>query len=346
METVEFPSPSRPLLSQALSSRILELVILPTEDCNFRCVYCYEDHAPGRMSPEIVTGIKRLLDRRMEDIRFLRTSWFGGEPLMAKDIVFDISEFALRRCREHGVEFAGDVTTNGYFLTPDVAARLVAANQKRFFVSLAGVGADHDRLRPLASGRGSFERIWANLIALRGSSLDFDMSLRLHFGTDAAARESLCREVNLQLGKDRRLSASLQRIVDLGGENTGRFATTTAEEARQIVRHLAGLMPDIEVSNLEPTDAMICTAARPNNLLIRADGRICRCAAHLNDSINVVGRLDSMGRMNLDRERLRPWFKGYDAFDGKMLSCPYASVPRDLWPRADRLPLPKTTSTS
>jgi len=34
-----------------LNPKSLELTLYPTEKCNFRCVYCYEDFALGRMTP-------------------------------------------------------------------------------------------------------------------------------------------------------------------------------------------------------------------------------------------------------------------------------------------------------
>ncbi|PJJ00771.1 hypothetical protein BX264_1060 [Streptomyces sp. 2333.5] len=43
-------------LVAALTDRTLHLIILPTEQCNFRCTYCYEDFSVGRMGPETVQG--------------------------------------------------------------------------------------------------------------------------------------------------------------------------------------------------------------------------------------------------------------------------------------------------
>lgn len=331
MNNVKFHSPSREEVYRALNPRDLELVILPTEDCNFRCTYCYEDHVRGRMSQDTINGIKRLIESRLDDLKFLRISWFGGEPLSVKDIVFEVGEYAYRRCREHGVEFAGDVTTNGYTLTVPVMKQLAAASHKQFFVSLAGFGADHDRLRPLASGKGSFERIWENLTALRDSDIDFNISLRLHFGPDVSICEALCRQVNEQFGDDSRFQASLQRIADLGGENTGKFATVSAEDARAVIWRLASLMPDVCVSDLYPRKSPICCAAKPNSMVIRTDGQLGRCLAHLNDPRNFVGRLAVDGRMEIDGQSLQPWFKGFDELDGRMLSCPVVSIPSDLW---------------
>lgn len=105
----------------------------------------------------------------------------------------------------------------------------------------------------------------------------------------------------------------------------------SAEAARPVVWHLASLMPDVPVSNLYPKKHFICCAARPNAMLIRGDGRISKCACHLNDPRNFVGRLDAEGRMQLDGRRIQPWFKGYDNFDSRMLSCPILAVPADVW---------------
>src|SRR5262245_26459110 len=70
----------------------LHLILLPTEACNFRCVYCYESFAYGRMEPWVVQGVKNLLSNRVANLDQLKISWFGGEPLLALDIIESIHE--------------------------------------------------------------------------------------------------------------------------------------------------------------------------------------------------------------------------------------------------------------
>jgi hypothetical protein len=43
---------TRRQIAEAISPRIQELILLPTEKCNFRCTYCYEDFDLGKMSEE------------------------------------------------------------------------------------------------------------------------------------------------------------------------------------------------------------------------------------------------------------------------------------------------------
>lgn len=329
--------PSRRQLAQALDPRRLCLLILPTEQCNFRCVYCYEAFAHGRMRPETVAGIKHLIDRRVGDIASLQVSWFGGEPLTAKDIVFDVAEHAARCCREHAIAaIPGAMTTNGYLLTVPVMERLVAANQTQYQISLDGLGEAHDRTRPLMSGKGTFERIWGNLVQLRASGCDFHVNLRLHFGAcDGAATEALCREVNRRFGDDARFSVYLKSIENYGGTNEAKIVPMAPDAAREASRRYAALMPDLTVSHAYGDGGReICYAAHPNNLMIRADGRVGKCALALTDPRNTIGHLDPDGRLQIDNARLQPWMAGFAALDEDVLACPYQGVLRTPRPKS------------
>ena len=59
----------------------LELILLSSEDCNFRCKYCYEEFARGTMRPDVRSSVKKLVQSRISEINFLQIGWFGGEPL-------------------------------------------------------------------------------------------------------------------------------------------------------------------------------------------------------------------------------------------------------------------------
>src|ERR1041384_6711550 len=101
--------------SKLIDHKTQELIILPTEKCNFRCTYCYEDFSIGKMKLETRESIKKFIKKRAPLLDKLNISWFGGEPLLAKDIVLDISSYAHKCSQEYDeLEFNAGMTTNGY----------------------------------------------------------------------------------------------------------------------------------------------------------------------------------------------------------------------------------------
>ena len=49
--------------------------------------------------------------------RLLSVTWFGGEPLMACEVIKSLSERMIRLCEENRMEYTASIVTNGWFLT-------------------------------------------------------------------------------------------------------------------------------------------------------------------------------------------------------------------------------------
>ena len=64
-------------LVSCFSNRRLELIVMPTEQCNFRCTYCYEDFRLGRMNSNTIESLRSLLSNRIDKLDQLYISWFG-----------------------------------------------------------------------------------------------------------------------------------------------------------------------------------------------------------------------------------------------------------------------------
>lgn len=105
--------------------RMLSLTIMPTEQCNFRCKYCYEKFEKGRMSEEISTGVIKYLKKNLSSYSGLDISWFGGEPLLAVDIIEKMSKEICQLCKKLKKPYLAGMTTNGYYLTPEILERLL-----------------------------------------------------------------------------------------------------------------------------------------------------------------------------------------------------------------------------
>ncbi|MGW6916906.1 radical SAM protein [Kitasatospora sp. NPDC054939] len=306
----------------------LQLILLPTEQCNFRCTYCYEDFAIGRMAPEVVTGVKNLIDRRAADLRHLQVSWFGGEPMLGRGIVEEVSAHVQRAQQRHpDLGYGSDMTTNGYLLDGRTADHLAGLGIRSYQVSLDGPARFHDRTRLRADGRGTFEQIWRNLVEIRAGSADVKILLRVHLTPEnlAAMPEFLTRIRDTFLD-DPRFRVFLKRVVRLGGPNDATMDVLDPEEQR--IAELRALLTEGGGPERLFAAEDVCYAARANSLLVRADGRIGKCTVALSDPVNDIGRLRPDGSLEIDNPRLRPWLQGWEARDPELNGCPYAAFTR------------------
>ncbi len=206
-------------IAEALSPQIQELILLPTEKCNFRCTYCYEDFELGKMTETTQAAVEAFLTERIPKLKILRFSWFGGEPLVAKDVVLRIAKHAKALCDQHGVKFTGGLTTNAYVLDTVLAKQLIALHQDFYQITLDGWKEAHDVLRQRADGKGTFDAIWQNLLNLRELTEEFEVCVRVHVRRDNQENlEILMHEYAKAFYNDTRFRLDFQHLRDMGGE--------------------------------------------------------------------------------------------------------------------------------
>ena len=153
------------------------LTICPTMGCNFDCPYCFEDHFAGKMSAEVQDDVVALAGRMLDaaDAKNLNVTWFGGEPLLATDIIESLTGRLKALTEERGGAYSAGIITNGYLLTQEIADMLERCEVQSAQITIDGLGATHDATRHLAGGGPTFERIVANL---RDIKLPFKVNVR------------------------------------------------------------------------------------------------------------------------------------------------------------------------
>jgi uncharacterized protein len=328
----------------------LELILMPSEDCNFRCKYCYEDFARGTMIPEVREGIKNLVRKRVKKLNRLHVSWFGGEPLYGWEAVEDLAPFFVEIADEHEVPFGADMTTNGYLLTPEVADKLFAWRIRQFQITLDGLPEHHDHSRPGRDGSPTFGRIFDNLKALARRDETFHVMLRVNF--DHTNSEGLSRFVDLlahEFKDDPRYSLALRAVGKWGGPNDAQLDVCGGADATRIKRdilaqarrqglHFGSLRDAAQVGS------QACYAARPYNFLIGATGKVMKCTIVLDkDDYNVVGHITPEGNLQLDNDRMALWTEPAFEQDSQCrrcvmvptcqgISCPLIRIEHDTQP--------------
>jgi uncharacterized protein len=316
-------------IARSLSNDSLHLILLPTEACNFRCTYCYEDFKYARMEPQVVEGVKNLLSRRAPGLVSLTLSWFGGEPLLARDIMEDILEHARTLASEFpAIACTSDVTTNAYALRRPLFERLLDLGVTQYQISFDGPQSSHDRKRVLANGRGTFERVWSNVLAMRDVRRDFTVIVRLHVDAEnAPLLPEFIDQCGRELAGDARFKLFLRPLSRFGGPNDATLPVFAEEEIEPALAVLARCADAAGLQRHVPHEVTpVCYAARANSFLVRADGRLNKCTLALDHPANQVGRLHPDGSLDIDAPAIRPWMRGLASRDARQLECPMVGL--------------------
>jgi uncharacterized protein len=219
-------------------------------------------------------------------------------------------------------------TTNGYLLNHDTLYILSKLSPLSFQITLDGDKEWHDQTRLLANKKGSFDRLWSNLIEMRDSKIKFSVTLRLHLHKEnIESMRRLCRLIEQELTPDERFSIYFHRITDLG---SGSVSTESVLKKSEYLEAISSIT-EVKQADDRPLSEMhlngyICYAAKPNSIMIRADGSLGKCTVALNDPRNSVGHIKEDGSLDISNAKLQHWFAGYADLSKNTLSCPLASL--------------------
>jgi uncharacterized protein len=157
-------------------------------------------------------------------------------------------------------------------------------------ISLDGEQQHHDQTRKLISGRGTFERVYRNLLALKATPSRFSIVLRLHLHQDNVDSQfALVDRLRDDFAADNRFTLHPIALGDFGGES---------------------------VKTL-------------NHIFIRPNGQLAKCTSALDRDDNNVGRLTSEGLLELDDSKALEWSFGFRTGEGADLSCPFFTKPQE-----------------
>lgn len=296
-------------------SDVLDLTLLASEDCNFRCIYCYEKFARGTMSPAVRQGVKAYVRSRLPQLRALKIGWFGGEPLYGFEAIEDLAPFFWQVAQEQALAFNSHMTTNGYLLTPEIAGQLLAWQVNQFQITLDGPPTCHDHSRPARDGEKTFDTILSNLRALGARPEDFRVDLRVNF-TPQNAQEigEFLDLIESEFRGDSRFRMRFRPVGRWGGDQDGSLEVCGLGEGEQLILEFERLARDKGLTladgfkSVSHFGAQVCYAARPYHLIIGASGKLMKCTVALDqDDRNVVGQLSPDGRAEIDPARFAPW---------------------------------------
>jgi uncharacterized protein len=278
--------------AEQYASEAVGLTICPTLACNLACTYCFESCFRGFMDEPTQQAVaqfaQQLLPQRGGS---LHVTWYGGEPLLALDVIENLTNKLQEACQSSQASYEASIITNGTLLTAEVAARLQALHITHAQVTLDGPPEVHDQRRPFRSGGPSFARILENLqqavsilpIALRVNVDRSNGARALEFVRWLLQQSWFAPEkVSVHFGYVRKYTPSCGCSLEDMLQPAEFFALN--EELSELLVE-AGYAPPL------PELAGGCTATQAKCFVIGPRGELYRCWNHVGEEKLVVGNV-------------------------------------------------------
>jgi uncharacterized protein len=128
-----------------------------TNNCNMACNYCYVDHNNIKnMNMETARKAVNLAAKGSKSS--VGIIFFGGEPLLHKDLIKETIEYCRWKEREKDCMFYFKITTNGLLLDNEF---MDLSLKEDIFIALShdGIQEAHDKHRLDTSMKGTFNRL-------------------------------------------------------------------------------------------------------------------------------------------------------------------------------------------
>lgn len=171
------------------NKNIADIMIAPTMDCNARCYYCFEKNShKEKMSLETADNVVSYLKKYWNG-DLLNITWFGGEPLMATDVI----DYISKKLVQNHIRFTSKITTNGFNLTKEIVERAIKYwHTNKIQVTIDGLFEEYNRIKNYKNidGIDPFENVINNIKI----SLKLKMKIKIRINFDPLKKE---RAINL-----------------------------------------------------------------------------------------------------------------------------------------------------
>lgn len=301
----------------------LDLTLVTSLGCNFDCPYCYESKRPSLMNAEVQRAVLALVDDCAPVLRNLSVTWMGGEPLLGKASLFDLSDEFISRCDERDITFEANIITNGWLLDQATARHLNELHCSSAQVTIDGPPDTHNKMRPRVGGDPTFDRIVANLV---DAADEIDISVRVNIDVSNLARVDELFRILRDAGLSDRITVYPGKMTSIGDNPDAPMATYekrcyTGPEFANVELEFTALAREYGFAQYAPPGlaGVPCTAVAGNGLVIGSEGEIWKCWDDIGDNKRVLGNVRNY--RDLNQEGLLPWLTYHPLDDPQCREC-------------------------
>lgn len=288
---------------QKYNSKYLNLTIAPTMNCNMNCPYCYEKKEQGMMSDDIINSLESFVEKQFKNRKYLGLdiSWYGGEPLMAKEAIIKISEKLISLCNKYDVLYASRIVTNGTLLSEGYATILKdECRVSEIQITLDGSAETNNARRLLKNKDDSFNKIIDGI--LTADKVGLSVSIRVNIDkTNVNEIDEIIDIIKSHGLIDKQNIYLYFAPVVASTDKCSTFSSTcySMAEFGEIDFEIAKRMYNNNVKPQYPSTRFLsCAAVSDNNFVIDPKGYLYRCWDDIEDMDRTIGNLNDGVEVN------------------------------------------------
>ena len=238
----------------------------------------------------------KFIEQAAKTVKGAFITWYGGEPLLARDIIFDLLKKIIAIAEENKIGYAAGMISNGYLLTgdPDMVQKLKDSRIQSIQITLDGPPGVHNRRRMLKAGNApTFDRILEGVKLLGANEIPVTLRINVDRSNmdDALKLLDILEDNNL---KD--VSIHLGQVsADTSGCKSIESTCATMEEFTVINQTFRETLRQrgfkTGAKPYYPSIAHACGANRMNAFVIDPDGDLYKCWSEIGDKAARIGNI-------------------------------------------------------
>lgn len=301
---------------------LLNVTINPSFLCNLHCVYCYQQERKQEevISEDILEQIYRfILSKITYKVQKVTLNWCGGEALVVIDKFYQMAVRVKVFCEEHNIEFETTVSTNGVLLGGENIKKLKCMGTKIVQTTLAGDEEDHDMLRPLKNGGGSFKKIIDNIKTAQNEIDKILVIINLTKTNINGIKELLNYLKDEKLGEN--VYIVFKRVLEYGIKENKKIVLDRDEYNKYVFefsKHAISCGLSLgNMANFKPS-YINCYSGHRNTFSIDFHGNVHRCIER-DGNRTYIGTLNKDGVLEDEKIALHTYFDVFD--DERCIQC-------------------------
>lgn len=309
-------------------NNFMHLTVAPTMDCCFKCHYCFEKYkSPLHMDEGVMNSIVNYLSSQKQ-LKRIKLTWFGGEPLMAIDEI----KLLYRKITTKlpNLKTSSNIITTGYHLNLNIINTLKEVGVSSIQITLDGGEKTHNKIKFLKECPNVFDKVINNILLLNDNAPEIHVTIRVNLTLkNSKEYRELCIYLQKKLENRNNISITPAFVLDRSLSNVKK--TNVFFNHNQRSEYILDLAKDgYNVNNLLFPGHYFTECAIRNKSAIAFDpeGYVYKCWEVIGNKKYNVGKLDEKGQIiNVNQTILNRQLYGADPLDDpKCKECNYLPI--------------------